>query len=273
MARSWALKSWSPVPHLASADHLAAQALELALEIGRQAHGVVLADVDEDGRPPLAQVLIGVARRHLALEGVDEADAEDVVLALADDGVGGRGRDQGHTRLLGDGGGGQGRGAGDRPQHGHDLLLAHQAAGGVGRLHVVALVVRQDQLDGPAQRPPGAWPGRCCMPSQTIWPKAETAPVMERLAPTRMGCAAPACAPAARPSSHRARGNSVVIAGQAGAWIRLRGVGAARNRRQRPACRWVIFHPQVISSGPWLSRLLCRLALGGGCLGACRSNT
>lgn len=74
-------------------DPLAAQALELTLEKGGQAHGVVLADVDEHRGLARTQLLMGVARRHLALEGIDETNPEDVLLTLGDDGVGGGGRD------------------------------------------------------------------------------------------------------------------------------------------------------------------------------------
>jgi hypothetical protein len=56
----------------------------------------------EDRRLREAELLLGELRDHLSLEGIDEADAEDVVADLGDLGIGRGGRDHRDARLLAD---------------------------------------------------------------------------------------------------------------------------------------------------------------------------
>ena len=84
------------------ADDGAAVFCEVVFEEIRESHGVVLFHIREDGRLcPTA--LEHELREDRALEGIDEANAEDVVSGLRDLGICRGGRDHGDFVLLADG--------------------------------------------------------------------------------------------------------------------------------------------------------------------------
>ena len=100
------------------------------------------------------QIVVGKLGEDLALEGIDEADAEDVVADLRDALVGGRGRDHRNLIFLRHRRGGQRPAAGDLAEHRHDLVLRDQFRDGVGRLFRPALIVFDEQPDLPAAEQP-----------------------------------------------------------------------------------------------------------------------
>ena len=71
-------------------QHLAAERREVLRDRIGEADRVVLLDVLEDGDLPRLEIVVGELGEHLALERIDEADAEDVVADLGDALVGRR---------------------------------------------------------------------------------------------------------------------------------------------------------------------------------------
>jgi hypothetical protein len=125
----------------------AAELDEGLLEVAGQALRVRLRLVVEDGDLVGLQVLAGELRRDVALEGVDEADAEDHVAELRDAHVRRRRRDHRHAVLLGDAAAGERRRRRDLAEDGDDLLVVDEAGddgAGLGRLR---RGVEGDQLD------------------------------------------------------------------------------------------------------------------------------
>jgi hypothetical protein len=125
----------------------AAELDERLLEVAGEALRVGLRLVVQDRDLVGLQVLAREPRRDVALEGVDEADAEDHVAELGDPDVGRRRRDHRHAVLLGDPAAGERRRRGDLAEHGDDLLVVDEAGhdgAGLGRLR---RGVEGDQLD------------------------------------------------------------------------------------------------------------------------------
>ena len=98
-------------------------------------------------------MVAGELRHHVALERVDEADAEDVVALAGDGGVGGRGGDHGHPGRLGLVRHGQRVGGGGLAQDDGHLVLGDEAGGRLGRLLGPALAVVDAHLQLPALHP------------------------------------------------------------------------------------------------------------------------
>ena len=80
------------------------------------------------------------------MEGVQEADAEVIIIARGDAGVRAGDADGGQTRITKDGAAGNGAAGAVGAQH-QAHVLAHQLRGGGGRLGGVGGVVGIDQLD------------------------------------------------------------------------------------------------------------------------------
>ncbi len=120
-------------------------------EVVLQALRVVVVDVIENGGVLVAKVVGDEGRGDAALNGVDEADAEVVLLELAvlhgDLLVGADGGHIGDLVLIEDGLDGDALAGGVGPDDGADLILRAQALGDVDGLLRVALGVVADQLD------------------------------------------------------------------------------------------------------------------------------
>ena len=122
-----------------------------------QADRVVLLDVLEDRDLPGLEIVERELGEHLALERIDEADAEDVVADLGDALVGRRRRDHRDLVPLRDRRGGQRSAAGHLAEDGDDLVLRDQLGDGVRGFLGLALVVLDEQPElAPAEHAAGA---------------------------------------------------------------------------------------------------------------------
>ena len=130
-------------------DDLPAHLLDVLLEVLGEAHRVVVAHVLQDRELLQLQVVGGELRHHVALEGIDEAGAEDVVAFPGHLRVGGGGRDHrdlGRLRLVRHE---HAAGGGDLAEERDHVLAGDEAGRGGGGLFRLALVVEGDDLDLP----------------------------------------------------------------------------------------------------------------------------
>ena len=111
-----------------------------------QAHVVVVAQLGEAVGSLGAQLAVSVVGQHRALEGIQEADAEVVGVALGDRGVGAGHADGRDARVLKDGAARDGNAGAVGAEH-HAHVLAHQLLRGGGGLVGGGLVVGVDQFD------------------------------------------------------------------------------------------------------------------------------
>ena len=124
-----------------------AHALEGLGEVVRQTHAVVVLVVAEDrGLREMLRLLRELRDDH-PLEGIDVADAEDVVADLRDLGIGGGGTDHRHARVLADRGRGQTPAARHLAQHRDDAVLRDELVDGGRRFLGLALVVLHQNVD------------------------------------------------------------------------------------------------------------------------------
>ena len=93
------------------------------------------------------EAVLGEFRHGRALEGIDEADAEDVVAHLGHARIRGRRRDHRDLVVLGDGRGLEGPAGGDLAEEGDDLVAGDEFFDDGGGLALLGLVVLGDELD------------------------------------------------------------------------------------------------------------------------------
>jgi hypothetical protein len=136
-------------------DDLPAHLVELALEDVRQALAVRRAEIAQHRHLVELEVVVGELRHHVALKGIDEADAEDVVADLRHLGVGGGVGDHRHLGRLRLFGHGHGVAAGHLAQDQEHVVLVDEAVGRLGSLLGLALVVVDPDLDLLALHPAG----------------------------------------------------------------------------------------------------------------------
>ena len=110
-----------------------------------QALVVIVAKLGQAVGRGRAQFIVGVVGQHRALEGIEEADAEIVGVALGDGGVGAGHADGRDARVLKDGRAGDGDAGAVGAEH-HAHALAHQLLRGRGGLVGRGLVVGVDQF-------------------------------------------------------------------------------------------------------------------------------
>ena len=116
-----------------------------------QTHGIVIGNLADDGDFLGLERIEGIGRAHRTLEGVEEADAEVVLVAFGYVGIG---CGNGHRRNFGfgkDRAAGHGQRAAPRAEHCVDFFLLGQNHGCVGGFYLVGFVVDNDQLDLLAQ--------------------------------------------------------------------------------------------------------------------------
>ena len=128
------------------ADDFPAEGGELGLEELGEALGVVVAHIEEAGSLLGLQVVERELGAHRALEGVDEAGAEDEVAHARDLGVGRGGGNHGDLGGLADGSAGQGNLGHDRADDGTGLVLLDELRVDGGAFGRVTLVVGEHQL-------------------------------------------------------------------------------------------------------------------------------
>ena len=128
-------------------DHFAAELHEILLEEVAEADAVVLRNLDEHRRGLRLELRKGEVSRARALERVDEADAEDVLLALRDERVRARRADHRDPSLLRHFAAGHRERRAVGSDYRADLLALYETLDGVRRLDLVALVVDYDELD------------------------------------------------------------------------------------------------------------------------------
>ena len=125
----------------------AAQLGEGLVEEAGQAHGIVVGHVDQKSGLLEAQILEGIGGSTGALERIDEAHAEDVLLALGDQGVGAAGANLRDAGLFGHFTTGHGQGRTVGADDGLNFFLFDQALDRVGGFNLVGFVIDHEQLD------------------------------------------------------------------------------------------------------------------------------
>src|SRR5690606_3003792 len=128
-------------------DDFAAAGEEGFAKIFGEADAVGVGDAGEDGDLGGFQIVLGELGHDGALEGINEADAENVIAGFGDLGIGRGGGDHWDFAGLGNGGGFEGAAGGDFADERDDFFAGDEFLRGGGAFAGLCLVVLGDEFD------------------------------------------------------------------------------------------------------------------------------